>query len=184
MTKYGRWTLLMSLSPHGVPSCSGETNNRQSHLVNARTSEDWFEQNAGHIVRGRLRWLSAPLMVVGMSNAQSAVVPNGNNTGGSNGQTSAGGGGGGGGGDEGEEGVHNEWEGLLRPQLSDAPPMPGPTEATGSLMPEVEEGKKSSILPFTLVFFAIGMLAFGLLVRSRRNLSGGAINISAVRSLR
>ncbi|CAM9588296.1 unnamed protein product, partial [Laminaria digitata] len=63
----------------------------QSHLVNARTSEDWFEQNAGHIVRGRLRWLSAPVKVVRNSTAQSATVSNGNNTGGSNGQNSAGG---------------------------------------------------------------------------------------------
>lgn len=32
--------------------------------MNARTSEDWLEENAGHIVRGRLRWLSTPLKVV------------------------------------------------------------------------------------------------------------------------
>ncbi|CAN0307073.1 unnamed protein product, partial [Hapterophycus canaliculatus] len=36
----------------------------QSHFVNARTSEEWFEENAGHVVRGRRRWLSTPLKVV------------------------------------------------------------------------------------------------------------------------
>ncbi|CAM9916764.1 unnamed protein product [Scytosiphon promiscuus] len=36
----------------------------QSHYVNARTSNDWFQENAGHVVRGRRRWLSPPLKVL------------------------------------------------------------------------------------------------------------------------
>ncbi|CAM9178737.1 unnamed protein product [Choristocarpus tenellus] len=36
----------------------------QSHLVNARTNQDWDETNAGHRVRGRLQWYSRPLKLV------------------------------------------------------------------------------------------------------------------------
>ncbi|CAM9333225.1 unnamed protein product [Ectocarpus sp. 4 AP-2014] len=49
----------------------------QSHYVNARTSEDWLEENNGHIVRGRLRWLSTPLKVAASlpPNSEAPVVP-------------------------------------------------------------------------------------------------------------
>ena len=150
--------------------------------MNARTSEDWFEQNAGHIVRGRLRWLSAPLKVLITSTAQSAALQNDNKTGGSNGRNYPDQGGGGGGGEGGGSGW-TEGVDILDPMLTPqhGRPVQRPTEATVSLMPGVEEGKKSSMAPFTLVFFAVGMLALGVLVRSRRRLSGSAHSSSAVR---
>lgn len=52
-------------APHlrQTPPSTAKPSN-QSHYVNARTSEDWFQENNGHIVRGRRHWLSPPLKVV------------------------------------------------------------------------------------------------------------------------
>ena len=36
----------------------------QSHIVNARTNEDWYHESNGKRIRGRLDWFSAPLTVV------------------------------------------------------------------------------------------------------------------------
>lgn len=40
-----------------------DASHTQSNFVNARTSQNWVEHNAGHVVRGRLRWVSPPLKV-------------------------------------------------------------------------------------------------------------------------
>jgi len=36
----------------------------QSHIVNARTNEDWYHESNGKRIRGRLDWYSAPLTIV------------------------------------------------------------------------------------------------------------------------
>lgn len=179
--------LALPLLPHAAPTFSGETkrpNNRQSHLVNARTSEDWFEQNAGHTVRGRLRWLSPPVKVVRNSRAQSATALKGQISVDTKAQNSVEGEGeggeGGGGGGEGEDHVEDKSGSSFRTRVPVVDERPRPTGASVSLTPEVEEESNSNMVRFTLVFLAVGMLAFGLLVRSRRKLSGGATNGSAV----
>lgn len=63
LKKTGRFNLSPPL-PYGASHSIPLPKNKQSHFVNARTSEDWFEKNAGHVVRGRLQWLSSPIKVV------------------------------------------------------------------------------------------------------------------------
>ncbi|CAN0079464.1 unnamed protein product [Ascophyllum nodosum] len=47
----------------------------QSHFVNARTSEDWFHESAGHVVRGRVTYLSRPLKVLRASPSSPPSAP-------------------------------------------------------------------------------------------------------------
>jgi len=36
----------------------------QTHLANARTNPDWYYENAGHVVQGRILWFSIPVTLI------------------------------------------------------------------------------------------------------------------------
>lgn len=59
-TKHALLALTLTAAPRILGSIFA-SHNTQSNFVNARTSQDWVEHSAGHVVRGRLRWVSTPL---------------------------------------------------------------------------------------------------------------------------
>lgn len=58
-TKQALLALTFTADPRILGSI--DASHTQSNFVNARTSQDWVEHSAGHVVRGRLRWVSTPL---------------------------------------------------------------------------------------------------------------------------
>lgn len=134
--------------------------------MNARTSEDWFEKNGDHVVRGRVRWISAPLKIVARTPQLDAGLDLKN-------QTPAEGG-----------GVHEYWGGGYG--KGTVPPFVWVMPANKSVSVDMEakepKGVEVKVAVLTgLLLLASVAVALGFVARARKRRFGGAT--SSVRRL-